>query len=122
MKPVEIFKSKILSGDIKIPVDEISLISLMDRYSVASSADYDLENKVDKIKDSIITVHGYNAKPDGGCYISSIRRVVIGKSTSVLNGVVQSVYGVDLITYCIQRLIVDGKIRLVGKKVFMTEV
>ncbi len=119
MESQNIFKDKINSGDISFPASKVELFSLLDRYVEISKINDTPEKLIEEFKESLIKIQKYKSEKDGGTYISRIKGVVKTSANKKLNDIVFAWYGVDLITYSIQRLIVDGKIKLVGKKIYL---
>lgn len=119
MTPKDLMKKMIYKGDIETPIDDDGLISLMGRYATASRVDYCLQDRIDLYKDMIIKAHAYKSMSSDGCYISLIKQALRSLSHATLDDVVTAVYGVDLMTKAIQELIVEDRISVRGKKIYL---
>ncbi len=119
MNPRDLIKEMIYKGEIETPRTDGELITLLERYRVAASVSYCLKERIDAYKDMIITAHKYKSKGEKGCYISRIKQGLNGVSNVILNDVVVAVYGVELMTKAIQELIVEERIKVIGKKIHL---
>ena len=121
MKSQEIFKGKIHKGEITIPSDTVELVSLLDRYMDISKMNDHPKHLIEKYNLAFIQAQKYKSRSCGGAYISAIKQALKTSANKNLNDIVLAWYGVDLMTYTIQQLIVEEKIKLKGKKVYLTE-
>ena len=53
------------------------------------------------------------------CYISRIKEGVLNGKNKKFNNAYKVIYGVDAITRIIQKLIVEKKIKVIGKKIYL---
>lgn len=119
MKSQDFFKEQIKDGIIGVPKNENETINLLDRYFEISKIKDEPTKRIEEYKNNFLKVQKYKSTKDGGAYISTIKSGLNTLANKKLNDVVFAWYGVDLTTYAIQRLIVDGKIKLIGKKVYL---
>lgn len=121
MKSQEIFKGKIHKGEISLPKDTVELVSMLDRYLDISEINDHPHELVEQFKISFIQAQKYKKMKCGGAYISAIKQALGTAANNNLNKIILAWYETDLITYAIQQLIIDEKIKLKGKKVYLTE-
>lgn len=118
--PTEKFKSMLSSGEISTPADFNEMSRLLDRHESLVSHSFDLDEEIDIFKLAFLNMHRIKSGNKKYCYISAIKQGVMKKRFKILDDVVWSLYETDLMTYTIQRLIVEGKISLSVKKVFLS--
>ena len=119
MKAQDIFKGRVHSGEIAIPGDSYELCLLLESYSKTLEFKGDFYDAVEDYKDSIIVAHKYKSLSCGGAYITALRQARKSNNHTALNEAAESLFGVDLMVYSIQQLIVEEKIKVIGKKVYL---
>lgn len=119
MTAAEIMRSMVFTGEIKNPESPAEIVHLMDRFVAASSLSEPLQGAIESYKDSLVNAHSYKSGKKDWAYISMLKQATANEQVGKLDKVVFAVYGVDLITYSIQQLIVDNRIKLNGKKVYL---
>ena len=119
MKATEVMKKMIYKGEIDLPTSDAELMQLMERYSVASRMDESVVDVVNSYKELILSVYQYKSQGRDSCYISAIKQAVSSAYYERISESVMAVYGVDLVTRAIQMLVVDEKVAVVGKRIYL---
>lgn len=119
MKSQDEFKMRIYKGDIPIPRDSVGLVSLLDRYLSISKIGHYPDGEIEGFKFAILQAQKYKAAKCGGAYISAIKQAVSTQGNSELNEIVTAWLGIDLMTHALQRLVVEGEIKIKGKRVYL---
>ena len=119
MKAQDIFKGRIYSGEIAMPGDSHELCLLLESYAKAIEFKGDFYSAVEDYKESIIVAHKYKSLECGGAYITALRQAKKSNNHKALNEATESLFGIDLMIYSIQRLVVEGRVKVIGKKVYL---
>lgn len=119
--PLKKFKEMVESGEIPFPANNKEMFDVFTRYKYVADHDFDLDDEINLFKIAFLKMQRVKSGSKKYCYISAIEQGVMKNRYRMLSDVVLALYGVNLMTYAIQRLIVDGKIALSGKKVFLAQ-
>lgn len=120
MKATDKFKMMIVDGEIEIPKTTSELLLVIDRYSIASNFNVDVESKIEELKDSFISTHKTKSNGKPCCYISRIKNGMMNLSNKKFNDVFKALNGVDVTNHIIEQLIIEERIKLIGKKAYLT--
>lgn len=118
--PLLKFEEMLKAGEIKFPESYDELMAVLSRYKYVVEHEFDVDEEVEHFKVLFLNMHRVKSGSKKYCYISAIKQGVMTKKFRLLSDVILALHGVDLMTYAIQRLIIDEKIALSSRKVFLT--
>ena len=127
MTPAEKFKGMIHRGKMPIPQNIGDLVSLLDRFQVATAYNGDIDKDIEKQKEFFLNILesqcGIDSKdtPTDWAWLSNIkRRLNKSAKSKLLDFSAQAFYGEELIRVIIKQLVVEQKIKVngSGKKIF----
>ena len=119
MKSTEKFRMIIADGIIPMPKTHGELISIVDQYRFILEFPFDMDLEIELAKDAFVDMHEKKAGGENGCYISRISDGIMGQSRKRFAEVFSIIEGKDLIKHVIERLIVEERIKIIGKKVYL---
>ena len=119
MKAIERLKVMIIDGEISQPKTSGGLVSLLETALFISDCKDDIEDKVKQLKHSFLSMYKIKSGGERSCYISRIKDGMLSGKNKKFNDVFKSLYGVDAIEHVIKQLIVEDKIKVIGKKVYL---
>ena len=127
MNSAEKFKGMIHRGEVDMPQDIGQLITILERFRMASAFDGDVDKEIELHKEFFMGVLESQCKidskktPTEWAWLSNIKRRTMKSSKNKnLDIAVQAFYGDELIRFVIKSLVVEGKIKVNGnaKKIF----
>lgn len=127
MTPAEKFKGMIHRGEIAIPDNIGDLVSLLDRFQVATAHTGDIDKDIEKQKEFFMQILDSQCAidsketPTEWAWLSKIKlRLNRSAHSKLLDLSAQAFYGEELIRVIIKQLVVEQKIRVngSGKKIF----
>jgi hypothetical protein len=122
MMPKEEMIVNVASGKIKLPKSPEELLFIMDRFLKVSTTSFssdELKEGIESFKDDFVAKHKTKSAGKKWCYISAIKDGMMGKKNKKLSYAVKVIHETDLTTLAIQQLIVENRIKLNGKKVYL---
>ena len=119
MKLIEALKFRILEGKIEIPKTPSDLVLSLDCFLSVSKSNDDVGEKLKEFKHMFLSVHKSKSGREKFCYISRIKGGILGSKNKKFNDAYKFVFGIDAITSVIKTLIIEEKIKVVGKKVYL---
>jgi hypothetical protein len=113
------FEEMLKSGEITFPTNHDEMMCVLARYKYVIEHEFDMDKEFELFKILFVRMHRVKSGSKKYCYISAIKQGVMTNKFRTLSDIILSLHGIDLMTYAIQRLIVEDKIALSRKKVFL---
>tara|TARA_R110000851_G_scaffold60415_3_gene139457 strand:- start:1905 stop:2279 length:375 start_codon:yes stop_codon:yes gene_type:complete len=119
MQLIEALKFRVLEGKIEIPKTPSDLVLNLDCFLSVSKSNDDVGEKLNEFKSMFLSVHKSKSGGKRFCYISRIKGGILGSKNKKFNDAYKFVFGIDAITSVITTLIIEKKIEIIGKKVYL---